>query len=196
MPLDGGGPPRLGRFVHLRPGTGLGMGVWLAGRSIPSEGGNAPCAFDCGDADEVAAQRAMASEAGRSLPTYETAACGKGLPVLARLFSRTETTPEEMLAEARAGGSYRREVELYARLLGRAAQAGTLAVLPDACVFSGPVVNALPEWAFETALREFRRHGTLAPVLARVRMVKVLAEDLPLIGAELAAEQRGGREPS
>jgi glucokinase len=196
VPLDGGGAPRLGRFVHLRPGTGLGVGVWLAGRSIPSEGGNAPCAFDCADADELAAQRALASESGRFLPSYETALCGTGLAILAWLFSRIETTPEDVLAEARADRRFRREVDLYARLLGRAAQAAALAVLPDACVLSGPVVNALPEWAFETALREFRRHGALAPILARVRVVKVLAEDLPLIGAELAAEQRGVRELS
>ena len=196
VPLDGGGVPSLGRFVHLRPGTGLGMGFWLAGRSVPSEAGNAPCAFDAADADEIVAQKALAAVAGGSLPTFETAVCGSGLEVLARVFSRCEAAPEEILAQAREGVRFRREVGLYARFLGRAAQAGALAVLPDACVLSGAIVNALPGWAFEETLREFRRHGALSSFLARVRVIQVVAEDLPLIGAELAAEQRWVREPS
>lgn len=185
--LDGNSsPPPRSRFVHLRPGTGLGMGFFLDGRSIPSEGGSAPLTFDAGDPDEISAARHFRKLSGDALPTYEAALCGNGLRALSEALAGQSVSPEDITAEWESSESSRRIVGLFLRLLSRAAQGAALTLLPETCFFSGSILEALPEGAWDPFCGWFRKHATQGHLLARVRLVLVKGPELTLRGAVLA----------
>jgi glucokinase len=188
-PLDGGEAPPRGSFVHIMPGTGLGVGVCVRGRSMASEAGSAPCAFDSEDADEIILAKALRKETGLALPTYETALCAKGLSLMAGALSGEQAEPELITGAFTRERRFGREIGLYTRLLARAAQSAALMALPETCFLSGVIVNALPTVVWEAFAREFRRHAVQGPFLSRVRLARVDETELALKGAEHAARQ-------
>jgi glucokinase len=189
-PIDGNAcPPSRNRFVHLRPGTGLGMSFFSEGRSFPSEGGSAPCAFDAGVPDELALARHLRSLAGGALPTYEAALCGDGLRAISEALTGESVSPEVVTGawprERENSANSTRVLGLFIGLLARAAQGAALTVLPEACFLSGSIVDALPEVAWESFCGPFRHHATHGQFLSRVRLALVKGPELTLHGAAL-----------
>jgi glucokinase len=187
VPLD------LGRFILLMPGTGLGMGVYLEGAgSVASEGGNALCAFDWRDQDEIAAAEAFRKRRPE-MPSYEEAASAEALAVLARCFSGQTLWPEEVAVGA-GEGRFAKEMALYAKFLARAAQGAALTVLPGACLLAGSIAASLPKEAWPLFAKEFRNHPVHGALLARIGLWLCEEEDLPLRGALLRAIELVGGE--
>ena len=186
QPLDGNACPiPRSRFIHLRPGTGLGMGIFSEGLSLPSEGGSAPCAFDVDDPDELAVARHFRSLSGGPLPAYEAALCGDGLRAMSEALTGRATSPERVTAEwGRSDGS-KRVVGLFLLLLARAAQGAALTLQPEACFLSGSIVETLPNGAWESFCGAFRHHAAQGLLLKRVRLALVSGPELTLRGAAL-----------
>jgi len=190
-PIDGiARPPSRGRFIHLRPGTGLGIGFFSGGRSFPSEGGSAPCAFDADVPDELELARHLRPLSGGALPTYESVLCGDGLRAMSEALTGRAVSPEVVTGEWHKEGENSEKTDrvmgLFIRLLARAAQGAALTVLPEACFLSGSIVDALPEAAWESFCGPFRHHATHGPLLARIRLALVKGPELTLHGAALA----------
>lgn len=194
-PLDGSAsPPPRSRFIHLRPGTGLGMSIFSEGRSFPSEGGSAPCAFDAGDSDELTVTRHLRALSGGALPPYEAALCGNGLRAMSEALTGYAVSPEVLTAEFGRTDRSDRVVGLFIRLLARAAQGAALTLLPETCFLSGSIVDALPQVAWESFCGPFRSHATQGPFLTRVRLALVRGPELTLHGAALAGARALGKE--
>lgn len=190
-PIDGiAGPPSRGRFIHLRPGTGLGIGLFAEGRSYASEGGSAPCAFDVDAPDELALARHLRALSGGALPTYEAALCGGGLRAISEALTGRSVSPEVVTGawtiDGENSGNADRVLGLFIRLLARAAQGAALTLLPETCFLSGSIVDALPESAWESFCGSFRSHVTHGHFLSGVRLAHVKGPELTLHGAALA----------
>ena len=195
LPIDGDeNPPPRSRFIHLRPGTGLGMSFYCGGRSFPSEGGSAPCAFDARDTDELAVAGHLQRISGGGFPPYEAALCGDGLRAMSEALTGRTVSPETLTAEWGKSEISDRVVGLFVRLLARAAQGAALTLLPETCFLSGTIVDALPGGAWAPFSSLFRGHATQGPLLKRVRLSIVKVPDLALRGAALAGARALGLE--
>lgn len=194
-PLDGKAtsPPRR-RFLHLRPGTGLGMSVFSEGRSFPSEGGSAPCAFDAADPDELSVASHLRTLSGGALPPYEAALCGDGLRAMSEALTGRAVPPEALTVEFGTTYNSDRVLGLFIRLLARAAQGAALTLLPETCFLSGSIVDALPGRAWESFCGPFRGHATQGVLLTRIRLALARGPDLTLHGAALVGARALGLE--
>lgn len=185
-PLDGNAcPPPRSRFLHLRPGTGLGMSNFSDGRSFPSEGGSAPCAFDGNEPDEMKVASRLRTLSGDALPSCESALSGGGLQAMSEALTGCAVSPEVLTREWGRSETSARVVGLFIRLLARAAQGAALTLLPETCFLSGSIVDALPDGAWESFCGPFRSHATQGPLLARVRLALLRGPELTLQGAAL-----------
>jgi glucokinase len=194
-PLDGNAtPPPRTRFIHLRPGTGLGVGVFSDGRSFPSEGGGAACAFDLSDPDELAVARHLRSTSGDALPPYEAALCGDGLRAMSEALTGNAVAPEVLTGDWGKSAVSGRVARLFVRLLARAAQGVALTLLPEACFFSGSIVDGFPDGAWGPLCGLFRNHPTQGAALSRVRLAIIQGPELILHGAALAGARALGLE--
>jgi glucokinase len=193
--LDGNAsPPPKSRFIHLRPGTGLGMGVFSEGRSFPSEGGSAPCAFDAADPDELAVVSFLRVLSGDALPPYEAVLCGDGLRAMSQALTGRAAPPEVLTAGWGKSGDSDRVLDHFVRLLARAAQGAALTVLPETCFLSGVIVDALPDAAWASFCDPFRGHATQGPLLTRIRLALLREPELSLNGAALVGARALGLE--
>lgn len=193
--LDGNAfPPPRSRFIHLRPGTGLGMGIFSEGRSFPSEGGGAPCAFDAADPHELAVASHLRTLSGGVLPTYEAVLCGDGLLAMSQALTGRAVPPEVLTAGWGKAEDSDRVLGLFVRFLARAAQGAALTLLPETCFLSGSIVDALPDPAWKFFCGPFRGHATQGPLLARVRLALVRGPELTLNGAALVGARALGME--
>ena len=195
LPIDGDeSPPPRSRFIHLRPGTGLGMSFYCSGRSFPSEGGNAPCAFHASDTDELAIAGHFLTLSDGAFPSYEAALCGDGLRAMSEALTGRAVLPETLTKEWGKSEISDRVVGLFVRLLARAAQGAALTLLPETCFLSGTIVDALPGGAWQPFCSLFRGHATQSPLLTRVRLSVVKVPDLALRGAALTGARAVGLE--
>lgn len=195
QPLDGNvSPPPRNRFIHLRPGTGLGMSFFSDGRSFPSEGGSAPCAFNADASDEIAVAKHLRAHSGGALPSYESALCGDGLQAMSEALAGHAVSPEVLTKEWGMSKDSGRTVELFVRLLARVAQGAALTLLPETCFLSGTIADALPDGAWEAFCGGFRNHATQGLLLSRIRLALAKGPELILRGAALAGACALGQE--
>jgi glucokinase len=75
---------------------------------------------------------------------------------------------------------------LFIKLLARAAQGAALTLLPESCILSGSIVDALPDGVPESFCGPFRHHATHGRFLSGVRLAHVKGQELALHGAALA----------
>ena len=172
----------------------MGMSFYCSGRSFPSEGGNAPCAFDTMDSDEVAIAEHFLDGSGGVPPPYEAVLSGDGLRAMSLALTGQEIPPEVLTGDWGRSETSDRVVGLFVRLLARAAQGATLTLLPETCFLSGTIVDAIPRDAWQTFCVLFRGHATQGALLTRVRLSIVTVPDLVLRGAALAGARALGLE--
>jgi glucokinase len=161
--IGGGEADDHGPKVVIGPGTGLGVagiihasGIWVP---IPGEGGHV--SFGPVEADEFAVWERLEPEHGRI--SAEALLCGRGMVRLYRGVAAAQgaeprfTRPEQISDEALAGGDpvARRTVDLYCRLLGRAAGDLALTFMASGGVYIGGGIA--PRLLPILAQSEFRR---------------------------------------
>ena len=189
-------PPDATRCV-VAAGTGLGMGVIVDGRCLPSEGGHVRVAPAGAFERELVAYTEATLEEAQGIVAWEHYLSGRGLVNLYQAVCHVwdmppaDLSPEEIAARGLevADPTCHTTIETWASMLGSAAGGLAVATMALGGVWlAGAVPRALkPMLADRTFRRSFDAAAWAADFLATIPVHLIEDDDAGLIGAGLIA---------